>query len=239
MAENYPTATQRSSNDQIIKKPTYTLTEAARYLHQPRSTVASWVHGRAYAHLNRDFAPAIVMADPDSGLLSFENLIEIHVLSALRRKHEVPLPRIRLAMLSMRAFLDTDHPLASPGIFTDGKDVFVRLAGRLLNASERGQYAIQEALDLYLQRVDRDPANVPIRLYPLFGRHHESERRSVAIDPRYRLGAPFIVSASIPTSVVAERVRAGEPVRAVAEDYRCTVEAVRDAVEFERRPTAA
>ncbi len=73
--------------------PTYTISEAAHYLRIPRSTLHAWVAGQAYRTTggSRLFRPVITLPDRRLGLLSFINLVEAHVLDAIRREHEVPL----------------------------------------------------------------------------------------------------------------------------------------------------
>ncbi len=80
--------------------PVYTLTDAARYLHMSSSTLRSWVLGRRYptAEGDRFFAPPIELPDSQPSLLSFFNLVEAHVLLAIRRRHRVPMREVRVAL---------------------------------------------------------------------------------------------------------------------------------------------
>ena len=66
----------------------YGLMEAAHYLRIPRTTIRDWVSGRHYRSITgvRFSKPIIQVPDPDMKLLSFMNLVEIHVLDAIRRK---------------------------------------------------------------------------------------------------------------------------------------------------------
>src|SRR5262245_7211481 len=80
--------------------PTYSLVEAAHYLQLPLRTLDSWIHGRYYPTTagKRRFEPVIVRPDQDLPLLSFINLVEAHVLDAIRYRHRVPLPKVRDAI---------------------------------------------------------------------------------------------------------------------------------------------
>jgi uncharacterized protein (DUF433 family) len=60
--------------------------------------------------------------------------------------------------------------------------------------------------------------------------------RSVAIDPARRFGSPVV--RSTPTAVLAELVRAGEPIEWVAEQYELELNDVLDALEYERQYAA-
>ena len=67
--------------------PAYGIKEAAHYLSIPNATLRSWVLGRHYptGTGKRFFWPIIELPDKDQRLLSFVNLVEAHVLDAIRR----------------------------------------------------------------------------------------------------------------------------------------------------------
>ena len=71
----------------------YSLTEASRYLLIPRVTLRSWVARRNYPTDSgpKFFRPIIELPDEARAGLSFVNLVEAHVLDAIRRHHQVPL----------------------------------------------------------------------------------------------------------------------------------------------------
>jgi hypothetical protein len=93
----------------------YGVPEAARLLNIPRSTLRSWVVGRKYPTGSglKFFAPLIPLADPRDRLLSFVNLVEAHVLDAIRREHAVALPKVRQAIAYLRTRFPSKHPLAA------------------------------------------------------------------------------------------------------------------------------
>src|SRR5438067_9482312 len=82
------------------EEPAYGLAEAARYVKLPSATLRSWVLGRAYptsagiAH----FKPLIAPASRNPPVLSFWNLVEAHVLRALRTDHGVSVKALRAAL---------------------------------------------------------------------------------------------------------------------------------------------
>ena len=77
--------------------PAYTISEAAHYLAVPAATIRYWSVGRD------DYAPLIEVPEHVPTLLSFLNLTELHVLAAIRRKHEVKMPSIRRAIQYLAA----------------------------------------------------------------------------------------------------------------------------------------
>ncbi len=201
---------------------TYGVSEAAHYLRIPRTTVRDWVTGRYYRSITgRRFSkPIVPLADPKAKLLSFMNLVEIHVLDAIRREHNITLEKVRKAVIYLSRQLPSKHPLADREFETDGIDLFIQKFGQLINISQAGQLAMKEVLRSHLRRIERDVAGIPVKLYPFTRkRDSEDEPKAVVIDPRVSFGRPVLAGTGIPTAVVAERYKAGESVDALAEDY--------------------
>ena len=126
--------------------PAYPLSDAARYLQMPPSTLRSWVRGRTYPTTSgaRFFQPLILALESEGRpTLSFINLVEAHVLDAIRRTHGIALPKVRKAIQFVERKLGSDHPLAEKRFETDGVDLFVREYGQLINASRDGQLAMK------------------------------------------------------------------------------------------------
>ena len=217
--------------------PSYRVSEAAHYLRIPKATLRAWVAGQ------KNFRPVIRAPRPQGPpLLSFVNLVEAHVLDALRREHHVSLPKIRAALRYLaRTVPHSGHPLAELDIQTDGFDVLVDRWGSLVNASRDGQLEMRHVLEAYLRRVERSPQGVPIRLYPFTRKSpHEMsaaealrEPRHIVIDPAVAFGRPTLVGTGIPTEVIAERYRAGESIDELAEDYDRTRHEIEEAVRCE------
>src|SRR3989442_7613892 len=118
--------------------PTYTLSEASHYLLIPIATLRSWVVGRYYpVREGRGFfKPPILVPQKNPIMLSFVNLIEAHVLDAVRREFYVTFPKVRSAINYLRREFKSNHPMAEQRIETDGRDLFVRSFGKL-NAASR------------------------------------------------------------------------------------------------------
>jgi len=202
--------------------PTYPIPEAARYLRIPETTLRAWVRGQRYvtaAGRRRAFEPVIRLPDRSRPLLSFMNLVEAHVLDALRREHEIPLQTVRKALAYLAQRVPSPHPLADQRFETDGVNLFVQYFGALVNISQDGQLAMRELLQAYLRRVERDAHGIVARLYPFTRRGDPNEPRRVVIDPRISFGRPVLAGTGIPTAMIAERYKAGESVDELAKDY--------------------
>jgi uncharacterized protein (DUF433 family)/transposase-like protein len=219
----------------VLDLPAYSIAETARYLDIPTATLRYWVLGAPYRTQRgvRRAPPVIQIADSDEGALSFRNMVEAHVLDALRRQHHVSLPRVRAALDYLQEKFPSPHPLADPSLQTDGLDLFVVKYGKLINASRAGQTAMREMLAAHLKRIDRDAAGAPIRLYPFTRKHDLEEPRVVMMDPRVQYGRPVLVRSGIPTAVVAERYKAGESIQDLATDYGREPREIEEAIRCE------
>ena len=167
--------------------PFYSTYEAAHYLQLPRATLRSWVVGRFYEvkEGRKYFEPLIRLAHADEGRLSFNNLVDAHVLKALRRKHRVEIQAIRTAIDYAEERLGIERLLIRDEIRTHAGDLFLDKFGQLINLSKAGQLAMREILESYLNRIERDSFDLPKRLYP-FIRPDRPERTIVIDPPRIR-----------------------------------------------------
>ncbi len=221
--------------------PSYRIAEVAQYLRMPKATVRAWALGQGR------FRPVLTLGRQDGPpLLSFVNLVEVHVLDALRREHDIPLQKTRgVLRLLDRLFPGSEHPLADRDLLTDSGEVFVEHLGRLVSASHEGQIAIRELLEAHLRRVDRDPMGRASRLYPFTRKRDDrqsltQEPRLVMIDPEIQFGRPVLTGTGIPTLVIADRYKAGESISDLARDYNRPEEEIEEAIRCELPlPTAA
>ena len=152
----------------VRELPAYGIAEAAHYLRVPRATLRSWVAGMSYGSEpdRRFFQPVIEAAGKSPVALSFINLVEAHVLAAIRRKHRVDMPAVRRSVDFLQNELGSAHPLADHKFETNGIDLFISHYGQFIAVSQGGQLAVRDLLEAHLRRVERDDHGVPIRLYP-------------------------------------------------------------------------
>ncbi len=220
--------------------PTYSISDAARYLRIPAGTIRSWTLGRHYPTLNGSnfFKPLIATKDLKPRLLSFTNLIEIHVLRAIRKHHQIQLDKVRIALDYIDDQFQVPHPLAREQFRTDGVDLFIERYGSLINASKFGQTELKDALNAHLERIEVDDTGLAIKLYPFTRSHEKNNPRIVAIDPRIAFGRLVIAGTGISTSVLAERYQAGESINDLAYDYKCDRSEIEEAIRCELPITA-
>lgn len=195
--------------------PAYTIPEACHYLNLAESTVRYWVTGKA-----GEYRPVIVPASETTPtLLSFLNLVEVHVLGAMTREYKVRLPKIRSAVDFLKRKFRSAHPLISHDFATDGLSLFIEHYGKLINVSEDGQIAIREVLAAALQRIEWDEKGLPIKLFPFTHTDLKESPRIIVIQPGLAFGRPVIAGTGIPTEIIAERYKAGDSVKELAADY--------------------
>ncbi len=220
--------------------PAYSVAEAAHYLRMPEETLRSWVAGRLYpvAGQSKRSRPLIHLDDPKSQYLSFVNLVEAHVLAAIRRRHGVMLPKVRSALDYLQRQFRIERPLIDQTFQTDGLDLFVERYGELINASREGQRTMKEIIGVYLKRIVRDAKGLPVRLYP-FTRETQAEAaaasnpRVVVMNPSVSFGRPVIAGTGIPVLSVYERHKAGDSVADLARDCHLEISAIEEAIRCE------
>lgn len=213
--------------------PAYDLAEAAHYLHLPKTTLRNWVFG------HQTFRAVIELPYADRSVLSFVNLVEAHVLSAITRKHRLPLQRVRRAMDYLQSHFTTSHPLATHQFETDGVNLFVRELGRIINVSEQGQVAMRDLVEAHLKRIQWDKSGLPLALYPFVSPDLGIDRRAVMFNPRIQFGRLVIAGSGTPTIEVAQRYKAGESVAELVDDYDRTTLEIEDAIRCELQLEAA
>ena len=224
-----------------IDRPAYSASEVARILRLPTATVNAWCFGQRYRDArkrDRRFKPVISPADSRNRLLSFANLCELHILSAIRRKHGVTLQNVRDSIDYVGKRLGLTRPLLDVQFQTNGIHLFVEHASRLLSVSQQGQEAMRSDFERLLQRIERDPAGTPVRLYPFTRPNSTDGDRVVVLDSRLAFGRPIVMPARIKTDVIRDRFNAGDSLAEMAQDFRVEQSVIEEALRFEQRLAA-
>lgn len=199
----------------------YGTVEVAHWLRIPYRTLRNWI----------DESGLIVPADRH--LLSFYNVLELHVLKGMRKQHSIPMQRIRLALKHVRKKYPSAHPLIDLEFQTDGFDIFIDHLGELINASCQGQTSFREIVSLYLRRISRDAKGNAAVLYPFVTTETEEEPSFIAMSPQVAFGKPVITGTGISTAIVAARFRARESVSDLANEYGLPEAQIEEAVRWE------
>jgi uncharacterized protein (DUF433 family) len=217
------------------ESPAYPLGEAARYVKVPPATLRAWTVGRPYATSTgaRRFPPLIRPAGTQPTVLSFHNLIEAHVLRALRTEHGVSIKAVRQALDLAERQLGIQRLFLRPELRSTAGQLFLDRYGELTNLSASGQLAMRHVLHAHLLRVSWDGSHSPIRLHP-FVTGEGSTTMPIAIDPRIAFGRPVLATTGVSTAAIVDRIDAGETPEDVARDYDLTQADVEQEVLYER-----
>jgi uncharacterized protein (DUF433 family) len=217
--------------------PAYGIAEAAHYLGIPRATLRAWALGQCSSldGERRLFKAVLRIADREHRLLSFYNLVEAHILDALRREHGLSLQKLRKALDFLARRMPSEHPLAWKRFATDGLHLFVEEVGRLTDVTQEGQMALLRILEAYLSRIEWDPQGRARQFYPFVRRRDRDDPKVVVIDPAVSFGRPALAGTGIPTSVICERFKAGETFEELAHDYGREPGEIQEAIRCELR----
>jgi uncharacterized protein (DUF433 family) len=214
--------------------PLYTLKLGARILALSPATLRSWIAGRPYPvrHGESWFEPLISRPVPKDSRLSFHNLIEANVLSALRKVHQIPMGKVRRAQaiaekeFGIERLFISEELLAAPGA------LFLDKYGELVDLSNTQQLALRAILLDRLERVVH-VNGLASQYWPL-SPTQKNRARVIVVDPRISFGRPVIAKRGVTTSAIADRADAGEKPADIAKDYDLEEHEVEEAISFER-----
>lgn len=162
--------------------------------------------------------PVVAPASRDPLVLSFWNLIECHMLSALRRHHRVRLGSLQTSIRYAERELGIDRLLLSQQLLTTGGKLFLEHYSQLVDIPASAQLALTRLFDDHLERVEWDEHQLPVRLFPFLSSSLDTQR-PVAIDPAIAFGRPTIHRQGISSVAITVRIDAGETVEELARDY--------------------
>jgi uncharacterized protein (DUF433 family) len=221
------------SLNKIFETPIYGMVDAANYLHIPYQTLRYWTLGR------ESMGPIVKLAGMEPPRLSFMNLLECYMLSSMRRKYNLRLPKVRKALRTLAEMHPSPHPLVDNRLETDTVDVFIREhGGELLNLNRPDQRSFKEVLNLYLQRIERGEKGM-LSFFPFVEKATVSEPKIIMINPGISFGRPVIAGTGIPTAVIASRFHARDSVSELAKEFGRTEREIEEAIRWETRAIAA
>jgi uncharacterized protein (DUF433 family) len=218
----------------------YALPEASRLLGTPTRSIARWLRGYSY----RDKGQAIVvpplwtpqLPSHDHRLeLGFRDLVELRFIKAFVEAG-LGLKTIRASLDYARTCVQDDRPFSTRRFRTDGKTIFLdslRQPGldEILDLRTR-QFVFRQAVERTFKDLDIEDDAVA-RWRPFGG------KPTIVIDPTRAFGQPIATHYGVPTTALADAVRAEGSVERVARLFEVATPVVRDAVDFEKGLIAA
>jgi uncharacterized protein (DUF433 family) len=221
----------KTSTNGMMETPIYGVAEAAQYLRVPQNTLAYWLKGGG------SVPPLIKLVSAEPPRLSFSNLLECYMLSSMRAIYDVRIPKVRKALATLAKYIHHEHPLIEQAFQTDRKDLFIEHLGKIVNLSKDQQILIPGVMELYLERIERDPKGL-FKLYPFVMGRTSSEPKLIQINPAVGFGKPVIAGTGISTTVVASRFNARESIDDLASEYGVKARQIEEAIRWEQGTAA-
>lgn len=219
------------SEDSRFTVPLYTVAEAARFLGVPSSTFSTWAKGYVRRPPRRpevEGAPIVtsIAAEPRYPTVPFVGLAEGMVLAAFR-KAGVSLQHIRRAVAVLEREIGVDHALAARRLCTDGAVILFDYAESEhddeLTVVVTQQRVFAPIVEEYLQRIEHGRDGWAVRVASPV-----TARPIILVDPRRAFGQPIFAHGAAPVDSIVGRVKAGDPIAEVADDFGVPEADVRD-----------
>ena len=217
----------------------YGVAQAAGYTQIPASTIRAWfigtTHGKGLD--KQDFSPILSPANDNPKLLSFDNLVEAHVLRAFRNIDKLHLRAIEKAIKVAQQEFGVEKPLLSPNLWTGSGGIFLSTAGTLVGLNDPKQLLFPGSEEWLSRLTYADDAAQ--KLFPITRRTSRLERdadtgpRIVAISADFGFGQPVVDRTKVSTDAIAARYRNGDSVADLAEDLSCEIIEVEEAIRAE------
>lgn len=213
-------------NDFRYITPLYTKRQAADLIVVPRRTFVNWAVGYAYKRINAPIVvaePLVTTVGAHGSTVPFVGLAEAYMLAAFRSA-KVPMQRIRPAIRWLEENIGLKQALASERLMTDGAEVLWDFKEHTDDPAEReavdglvvvrsGQQVFRPIVRDYLRRVTYQGGWMKMIRLPGY------QEVDVTVDPWINGGQPTLARRGIRVADVVSRLRAGEDMREVAEDY--------------------
>lgn len=197
--------------------PIYGQNEAAHIIQAPTTSFARWAHGHRFQQRQVGewgWSPPILtgVQSGRGNTVSFNALAEGFIVESFRRVG-LPMARIRPAIEILRNEIGIENALLSEKLQTDGAEILIRNGEDQLVVVRNHQGVFNEVVAEFLQSISyRDGFADYLRL-PAF------EAVDVVVDPKRNSGQPTVDKLGVRVEDIVSRVRAGEPMDEVADDF--------------------
>ncbi|MFJ4224326.1 DUF433 domain-containing protein [Microbacterium sp. NPDC089695] len=208
---------QTAIHDIAHTTPIYTLTEAAHIINAPLTSFGRWAHGHRFRQRSAGSwgwtDPLLTgVRDGRGYTVPFNALAEGFIIESFRRAG-LPMARIRPAIDVLRKEIGLEHALLSERLKTDGAEILIENGERELVVVRNHQGVFRDVVDQYLQSITYRDGFVEFVQLPTY------ERAEVIVDPRRNSGHPTLARIGVRVEDVVSRIRAGEPMSEVADDF--------------------
>jgi uncharacterized protein (DUF433 family) len=201
-----------------MEAPNYSFVEASHYLRMKPQDIYRWIDEE------------VIRASRKG--LSFQNILELHILKGLRKETGLPMQRIRRALQEYAQTESTPHPLLDRRLETDGVHLFLHEGGDYLNLNRSRQMGLPQVLSTYLKRIDR-LENGEIVYFPFISSEDANDPRTIQMSPSVAFGRPVLASTGIVAEVIVGRFKARDTISDLAEEYGVSNAMIEDCVRWE------
>ena len=220
-------------NNVRSKVPLYTVTEVARILAVNPSRMRTWVTSNVSSRRNARYTreplvTSIGNVRRGDWRIPFVGLAEAYVLLFLR-ECGISMQRIRKAINALKEEISIEYALASKKLYTDRYDLLYEYEEKNENRADTklvsprdGQTVLVSVIDDWLELITYSDDGYAKRLR--IGRYGDA---NVVVDPEMSFGRPIFADTGVRLSDVFGRIKAGEELSMVAQDYDIPEETVR------------
>jgi uncharacterized protein (DUF433 family) len=216
----------------LLERRVFGMSQVDRLLGLPGGTARRWIDG--YTRGGRTYPPVVRTEPTGDEIVTWGEFVETRLLSEYRGEG-VPLVHMRPAIVRLRERFDARYPLAHarPFVAVAGRELVLEVQESVdldrklkLVVVRSGQTVLTEPAQKFYKAAEFDQAGGFVtRLHPL------TQVPEVVIDPLRQFGEPVV--RSVRTEIIAEQVRAGEQIDAIANLYELTRASVEAAVRYE------
>ena len=215
-------------DDEILGRGVYPPREAARLVGTNTQQVLRWTRGSGSngplwrAHYQ--------FLDDDTTEISFIDLIEVRVVSAMRKAH-ISLQSIRFAISFAQEKFGIARPLASQSFKTDGTEILMRAVendGEFVSLSKKrpGQKVFHEIISQSLQDLEYEGE--------LVARWRPKKFSDIVIDPCRHFGDPILDQYGVSTSTVFDEFKEFGDAKYLSRIYEIPEKVIRQGIAFEK-----
>ena len=203
--------------DRAYTTPIYGQGEAARIIQAPPTSFARWAHGHRFAQRTAGefgWSPPLLtgVTEGRGYTVPFNALAEGFIIESFRRVG-LPMARIRPAIEVLREEIGLENALLSERLRTDGAEILYQNGQGELVVVRNHQGVFNEVVAEFLQSISYREGFAQYLRLPIF------EAVDVVVDPHRNSGQPTVDRIGVRVEDIVSRVRAGEPMGDVADDF--------------------
>lgn len=215
-------------DDAILGKGVYTPREAARLVGTSPQQVVRWTRGSGPTEplWNAHYQ----FLDDDVTEISFLDLIEVRVVTALRRAN-ISLQAIRFAIDFAKRKYSIERPLASQSFKTDGSEILMEAIendGQFVSLSKKqpGQKVFREIIFQSLNDLEYEDE--------LAARWRPRKYSKIIIDPERHFGEPILDLYGVSSRLIYDEFNIFQDYHYLSNIYEIPINQLKVCVQFER-----